>query len=180
MAYYPFRDRLRFPLWKVLLPVCLFQIAQSLFYGSAIQAGGDGRAIESAFALVYMGIYFFSVKDDRSKLLFLYLFVMNYTMILRGATTFLEARLFYDPTPNFISWRSTLLSLAALAVSVPFMLRIFANARDKVLNTDSPVFWRTVWLIPAFTTAIVLCWRRASLRHAKSPPPRSFQSTGRS
>lgn len=156
MAYYPFRDRLRFPLWKVLLPVCLFQILQSLFHGSAMLAGGDGRAVEFAFAPVYMGIYFFSVKDDRSKLLFLYLFVMNYTMILRGAATFLEARLFYDPFPNFISWRSTLLSLAALAVSVPFMLRIFANARDKVLNTNAPVFWRTMWLIPAFTTTIAM------------------------
>ena len=103
MAYYPFRDRLRFPLWKAPLPVYPLQTTQSLFYGSALLAGGDGRAIESAFALVYMGIYFFSVKDDRSKLLFLYVFVMNYTMILRGATTFLEVRLFYDPTPNFIS-----------------------------------------------------------------------------
>ena len=39
-----------------------------------------------------MGIYFFSVRDSRSKILFLYLFITDYTMILWGAAAFLEAR----------------------------------------------------------------------------------------
>ena len=42
MAYWPFRDRLRFPLWKALLPVCLLQIAETVFFGTIVQAGGDG------------------------------------------------------------------------------------------------------------------------------------------
>ena len=156
MAYYPFRNRLRFPLWKALLPVCLFQIVQSLLYGYMMQTGGNGRAVEYGFALVYMCIYFFSVRDNRSKLLFLYIFITDYTMIVRGIVVFGEARFFHDAVYDFTSWRSTLLYLAALAVSVPFMLRFFANARDKVLNTDAPVFWRTAWMIPGFTTVIVM------------------------
>jgi len=156
MAYYPFRNRLRFPLWKVLLPVCLFQIVQSLLYGYMMQTGGNERAVEYGFALVYMGIYFFSVRDNRSKLLFLYMFITDYTMIMRGIVVFGETHLFHDAGYDFTSWRNTLLYLAALAVSVPFMLRFFANARDKVLNMDAPVFWRTAWMIPGFTTVIVM------------------------
>ncbi len=156
MAYYPFRDRMRFSLWKVLLPVCLLQIANSLFYGHTILQGGNGQLVAYGAAPIYMAIYFFAVREDRFKVLFLYLFVTDYTMILRGAAVFVEARFFYQPEMDFTSWASTLLNLALLAVSAPFMLRLFTDARDKVLSTDAPVFWRTAWMVPAFTTAIVV------------------------
>lgn len=155
MAYWPFRDRLRFPLWKALLPVCLLQIAETVFFGTIVQAGGDGMKPAYGFALVYMGIYFFSVRDSRSKILFLYLFITDYTMILWGAAAFLEARFFYDPGANFTSWKSVLFTLAVMAVTAPLMLRYLNQAKEKVFSTDAPEFWRTAWLIPAFTTAIV-------------------------
>ena len=91
MAYWPFRERLRFSLWKALLPVCLLQLVESLLFGGIVQAGGNGMALAYAFAPVYMGLYLFSVRDNRRKILFLYLFIMDYTMILWGAAAFLEA-----------------------------------------------------------------------------------------
>ena len=155
MAYWPFRDRLRFPLWKALLPVCLLQIAETVFFGTIVQAGGDGMKLAYGFALVYMGIYFFSVRDSRSKILFLYLFITDYTMILWGAAAFLEARFFYDPGANFTSWKSVLFTLAVMAVTAPLMLRYLNQAKEKVFSTDAPEFWRTAWLIPALTICIV-------------------------
>ena len=82
MAYWPFRDRLRFPLWKVLLPVCLLQFGESLLFGYIVQSGGDGMKLAYGFALVYMGVYFCFIRDSRSKILFLYLCITDYTMIL--------------------------------------------------------------------------------------------------
>lgn len=156
MAYGPFRDRLRFPLWKVLLPVVLLQIVQSFFYGYVVWQGRDGQPIAYGFALVYMGLYFFTVRDDRFKTLFLYLLVTDYVMILRGITTFLEVHLFYSADMNFDSWTSAGLNLAVLLVSAPFMFHFFTNAREKVFSMDAPVFWRTAWLVPAFTTVVVM------------------------
>ena len=155
MAYWPFRERLRSPLWKALLPVCLLQLAESLLYGYMVQAGMDGMRLAYGFAPVYMGMYFFSVRDNRWKTLFLYLFILDYTMILWGAAAFLEARLFYAPGAGFTSWKSVLFSLAALVLTVPFMLRYLRRAKEKVFAADAPGFWRTAWLIPAFTIAIV-------------------------
>lgn len=155
LAYWPFRDRLRFPFWKALLPVCLLQFAESLLFGYVCRTGGDGMKLAYGFAFVYMGIYFFSVRDSRSKILFLYLFITDYTMIVWGAAAFLEARFFYDPNGNFTSWKSVLFTLAALAATAPFTLHYLIRAKEKVFNTDAPGFWRTAWLIPAFTTAIV-------------------------
>lgn len=156
MAYWPFRDRLRFPLWAALLPMALIQIGQSLLYGYAAAQTGEGRTVEYGFALVYMAIYFFSVRDNRTKVLFLYLFVTDYVLILRGASVFLEARFFYRPGMSFDSWTSVLFNLAALAASAPFMLRLFSEAREKVFGVDAPGFWRTAWMVPAFTTVIVM------------------------
>lgn len=158
MAYYPFRDRLRFSLQNILLFVCFIQIGQAFLYAYIIQTGGSGKAAEFGLAAIYMSIYFFCVKDDRCKLLFLYLFIMDYVMILRGFSTFLEARLFYCPDMDFSSWKNTLISLAALVISAPFMLRFFACTRERVFRTDAPAFWRTAWLVPAFTTAIVIAF----------------------
>jgi len=156
MAYYPFRGRMRFALWKALLPVCVLQVTQSLLYGYTVLQGGDGQPVAYGFAPVYMALYFLSVREDHFKVLFLYLFVTDYTMILRGMAVFLEARFFYRPGMDFTSRASTLLNLALLAVSAPFMFRLFADAGDKVFGTDAPVFWRTAWMVPAFTTAIVV------------------------
>lgn len=156
MAYYPFRNRLRFPLRLALLPVILLQILQCLLYGYTVAQTGAGRAVEYGFALVYMAIYFFSVRDNRTKVLFLYLFVTDYVLILRGVSVFLEARFFYRPEMHFDSWISVAFNLAALAASAPFMLRLFSEAREKVFNVDAPAFWRTAWLVPAFTTVIVM------------------------
>ena len=155
MAYWPFRERLRFSLRKVLLPVCLVQAAESLLFGYVVQAGGDGMQLAYGFAAVYMGLYLFSVRDSRHKILFLYLFIAEYTMILWGAAAFLEARFFYDPGTNFTSWKSVLFTLMVLVVTAPLMLRYLNRAKEKVFSTDAPVFWRTAWLIPAFTIGIV-------------------------
>lgn len=156
MAYYPFRDHLRVSLWKVLLPVCLLQTAQSLLYGYIISHGASGQSAFYGFALIYMVIYFISVRDNHFKVLFLYLFVTDYTMIQRGIAAFLETQFFYRPDMDFAAWTSIVLNLVVLVLTAPFMLRLLSNAREKAFNVDAPKFWRTAWMVPAFTTTIVL------------------------
>lgn len=156
MAYYPFRGRLRVPLWMVALFVGLLQFGQALFYGYDIWRGGGGQAVSYGFSPVYMAIYFYAVRDDRFKALFLYLLVTDYTIIFRGLTVFLEARFFYRPGMTFDSWTSVAFSLAVLAVTAPFMFRFFGDAKEKVFNTDAPLFWKTAWIIPTFNTAVVM------------------------
>ena len=151
----PFQDRLRYPLWKALLPVFLVQSAELLLYGHIVQIGADGMTLEYAFAPVYMVMYFFSVLDNRCKILFLYLFISDYTMILWGAAAFLEAQFFYDPSANFTSWKSVFFSLIVLVITAPIMLHYLTREKEKVFATDAPRFWRTAWLIPAFMTILV-------------------------
>lgn len=156
LAYYPFHGRIRGSRVKILVLIVIIQVIEALLYGLQIARGGSGRETEFGFALVYMCVYFFCVKDDYFKLLFLYLFVMDYVIILRGFCAFLEARFFYSPDMVFYSFRSTLIYTAALAVTVPFMLYFFFHARKQVFDMDAPTFWRVAWMAPALTTGIVL------------------------
>lgn len=156
IAYYPFRDRLRFPLRNVLSAVLLLQLAQSALYGAGIARGGSGRIAELVTAVCSIGVYFFSIRDERSKVLFLYLFVTDYVMIVRGFSVFVEANLFYRPDMVFVSCRSTLIYLLSLALSAPFMLRFLSRSKEKAFGVNAPGFWRTAWMVPAFTTAVVM------------------------
>lgn len=158
LAYYPFRGYLRFPAWKIIFLVAAIQIMQALLYGHEIVSGNSGRMVELSFSPLYMAIYFFCVKDNRPKVMFLYLFVTDYVIILRGLAVFLESRFFYREGMVFYSLRSSFIHLAIFFASLPFMLRFFAHARDQAFRVHAPLFWRTAWLLPAFTTAIVMAF----------------------
>ena len=59
LAYYPFRDRVRFNIWKISAVVLILQIINSFYYGYSIVNGGSGIKVEYLFAVIYMTIYFY-------------------------------------------------------------------------------------------------------------------------
>lgn len=156
LAYFPFRSCLRFAPWKVTLSVGVIQTIQAAFYGYCIASGSSGQFAKYSFYFIYMAVYFFCMQDQRPKLMFLYLFVTDYVAILGGTAAFLNARFFYREDMVFYSLRNTLLIVAVFFLTFPFMLRFFIHARDQAFRVEAPLFWRTAWLLPAFTTLIVL------------------------
>ncbi len=156
LAYYPYRKQLRFAPWKVTAAVIILQLMQAVLYGMVTADGAFVYEEEYLSALVYMAAYFFFIRADCFKLLFLYMFVTDHTMIIRGFSAFLETRLFYSKDMVFYLLRSTLLQTIALAVTLPFMMRFFAHAQNQVFSMDAPLFWRTAWMVPALTSTIVL------------------------
>ena len=156
LAYYPFRNRVHFNIWKIFVAVLILQVINSLYYGYSIMNGHSGLKAQYSFALIYMIIYFYCVKDDKCKVLFLYFFVTDYVLILRGLSAFLEARFFYSDNMTFYSLRSTLIHTIIFLISIPFMLHFFSKAKTQVFSIDAPLFWRTAWLLPAFNTTIVI------------------------
>lgn len=156
LCYYPFRDRLRFPVWVTALLIGVSETAEVLLYAYAISMDGSGRIAEFSMGIICMVIYFSCIRADKFKLLFLYLFVMDYVMIVRGLAVFVEARLFYKLEMNFASPVSILLHLAVFSVTVPFMLLFLNRTKERIFSTEAPVFWHTIWMIPALTSLIVL------------------------
>lgn len=156
LSYYPFRRQLRFPWQIVALIVCGSQFLQSSLYACRLSLGLPVRALEFIFGAICFAIYFTCIRADHWKVLFLYLFMFCYIMVTRGAVVFIEANLFSSPDRALPTPGSCLLSLAAFSLTAPFMLWFLRRTKDRVFQTDAPFFWRTIWMLPAFTLGIVL------------------------
>ncbi|MCD8012779.1 MAG: GHKL domain-containing protein [Lachnospiraceae bacterium] len=159
LGYYPFRRRLRYPFWTILLLICSTQLLHSSLYAWMIVHDMEGaRLLEYVFATICLCIFLNSIDADKWKMLFIYIFLFDYIIVVRGVAFFIEARLFYSPDMSFESLRSFLLNLAVLCASVPFMVAFLKRIRDTVLETEAPSLWRVIWILPAFSTLIVMMY----------------------
>lgn len=156
LSYYPFRRQLRFSWQTVALIVCTSQVIQSLLYAWQAAQGSSARWLDILVALSCLVIYFSCIQADHWKVLFLYIFIFDYMMIIRGTGYFIEARLFQDFQSIRYSLWSTVISLAIFAATAPLMLWFLRRTKDRVFQSEAPRFWRTIWILPAFTTCIVL------------------------
>lgn len=156
LSYYPFRRQLRFPWQTVVLIVGGSQIIQSFLYAWVSAHGFPARGVEFAIGVSCLVIYLICIRADRWKVLFLYIFIFDYLMITRGTAYFIEARLFEGFQPSRYPLWSTMVTLCLFAVTTPFMFLFLRRTKEQVFQSEAPDFWRTVWLLPAFTTGIVL------------------------
>jgi len=158
LAYYAFRDHLKIRIWKIVALLSLFHGTATVLYAYTAAVGTPRRGLQYLLLPFIMLIFFACVQADKFKLLFLYIFVMDYLMIVRGAAAFLGVWLFRDFSISLYAPANPLIQVAILAVSFPFMLRFFNSVKARVLQIDAPYFWRTAWLVPALTTVIVLIY----------------------
>ncbi len=159
LAYYPFRGRLRFPLWTVLLLTGLNMSLEFVVCCHQYALGQDIRMWDIFFAFISMAIYLSCVKAEIPKLLFIYTLIVDYIMIARGSAVFLDLRFFRQQQASyrFLGMPlDSLIRMIPILVTAPFMLMFLDITKEKVLNTHAPQLWRTIWLIPALISLVVL------------------------
>lgn len=161
LAYYPFRDRLRFPAWIVTLLVGLNMGGHFLMCCYCYGVGRDIRNFDAIMAVFSLINYFFCVKVEIPKLLFIYILVVDYIMIIRGIAIFIDIRFFMEPGTAYYflsSAADTMLRVIPVVLTAPFMLKFLAVTKERVLHSHAPQLWRTIWLIPGLTSFIVLAF----------------------
>ena len=126
--------------------------------GLLLRAGRSPRVLEFCFSLLSLLIYFVMVRTSRFKLLFTYVLVLDYLVVVRGVASFLAIRLF---SAGAQSWESSLISLLLYLLTIPLVLRPFRRAAWRAHQTNTPALWRTIWLAPALTSAVVLIFTNA-------------------
>ncbi len=169
LAYYPFREHLKCQIWKIVALVSLIQISFAVTIAAFAATGTPRNELEFLSAPVFLLVFLASVRADKFKLLFLYVFVLDYMMIIRGAAAFLGAPFLLNAGSSLYVPSNPLIQAIILAVSYPLMLRFFDSAKNKAFQINTPVFWRTAWLVPAFISAIVLIYTGAfTLEQAQS------------
>lgn len=150
LCYIPFYKKLRFSLAVSIIIFTLANILHYLFIALFVLKGADVRSIE--FISVLFGIpYFIIVKEDPFKLLFFYIFIMDTVIILRGISVFIMYT-FFD-----VSYTAEILiHTVCFAVFLPFLIILLRKAVTIIFDVEAPKLWRTIWILPFVTSAIIL------------------------
>lgn len=159
IAYYPFRDRLRFPVWLTFVLAGSNMAAEFFACCYCYYAGQDARSLDLFFAVTSIIIYFSCVNAELPKLIFIYVLVVDYIMIVRGISVFLIIQFFYEPGSDYIllgSPSGTIIRLIPCILTTPLILHFFNLTKERVLRSQAPQLWSTIWLLPTLTTAAVL------------------------
>lgn len=120
---------------------------------------GDIRSWDILTAVISMAAYLYCVKAQVPKLLFIYTLVVDYIMIVRGIAVFLDIRFFTEPGHGYTLLgmpSSTIIRLIPFIITAPFMLTFLDITKRRGLSSHALQLWRTIWLIPALTSFIVL------------------------
>ena len=160
LAYIPFGQYLRFSKRVVAIVVAVSMALELWTVAWAVGAGQPGlaRAIEFLFTPICLSACLINIRMAPSKLMFTYILLIDYLVIVNGLASYLSVQVF-DTQPR--AWQGSLCCLALYLITWPLMLRFFRRAVEQVYQIDAPALWRTIWLIPALTSAVVLAFTGA-------------------
>ena len=150
---FPWRSR-KLAIVLAVLNTCLKLAVMRL----ALSSGWPLRPLEIAISVLGAAIYFCLLRVSWSKLLFTYVLVLDYLIVVRGISSFLGVSLFSSGSQ---SWQSSLVCVALYLLTLPWLLWSFRRTARMVYHTDAPELWRTIWLAPALTSAVVLLYTDA-------------------
>lgn len=158
LSYYPFRGCLRVSKKTAALLIGGSELIALIGVWLAVENGKNPRPYEFLLLFFCIGIYLFNINVQPFKLLFTYWFMTDYLMIIRGVSAFLVVRYF---GLSVYSLQGSVLCLILLGVSLPFMFHFFNLTAERIYHTDAPALWRTIWLVPALTSVVVLLFTGA-------------------
>lgn len=93
------------------------------------------------------------VDAESGMILFLYLFIIDYLLVVRAAAFCICQALFGY---NFFSWETGLVTFLLVLCSIYFMAKAMTRTVEGLSSVSIPSFWNTAWLLPASVTLILL------------------------
>lgn len=153
LACVPFHKKLRHSPWKTFLWVCGFELGYLLLFLFLIQSGLSSVWVQY-LALPCFGVLFKLMVDaEIGMILFLYLFIIDYLLVVRAAAFCICQALFGY---NFFSWETGLVTFLLVLCSIYFMAKAMTRTVEGLSSVSIPSFWNTAWLLPASVTLILL------------------------
>ncbi|MCD7818446.1 MAG: GHKL domain-containing protein, partial [Lachnospiraceae bacterium] len=169
-ALYLFRRHLRLPVWAAVLFTCVLQIVQALTFTYVIEAHFPAQPVDCGFEVIFLIFLLFSSRMDKWRMLFQYIFILDYYIATHGISLVLDAVFFHGPRRQMDSALVALATLMIFAMSAPLVRRFLRKSEDLIAEINAPFFWRTVWLLPAINTLIVLMYTNKITREDLMKP----------
>ncbi len=153
-AYVPFWEHLRFSKKATAFFLLLEQLVFIVLLLVVLVYTDLSKTQAQFIAMPFYGaLFFYFVKMDWGKIAFLYIFTTDYLMTITGIVSFLGN---LPGSFGLYSWQAGVVTLLLFFLSLPFMVRYICRTASIVFTIDAPKVWRTIWLLPLFTSLIVL------------------------
>lgn len=168
-AYVPFWNHLRFSKRITALLLIAEQLLYIGLFLLLVRSGFPPSQAKFAAVPIYGTLFFYFVKMDLGKIAFLYIFTTDYLMTITGIVSYCGNT--WGGFPLF-SWQAGLSVLALFFLTLPFMLRYICRTAEMVFDIHAPGIWKTIWLLPLFTSVIVILFTYT----AEQPSARSLMA----
>ena len=153
LAYAPFHEKLRYSPRGTFFRVCVGQILYLLVF-TVLTGLGFSSIWVQYLAIPMFGVMFcLLVQTEVGMIMFLYMFVLDYLMVIRAAAFCICQKLFGY---NFLSWQTGLVTLALILCTIFLMTKALTHIIDGLSSVSVPKFWKTAWLLPCSVTLILL------------------------
>lgn len=150
LCYFPFIDKLKISIWKLLLIVLLPMAAEfSLLYFYRPITHQFVQYVFFAFLAVYFVVYLSTVKMNICKLIFFFLINADYGGLIILIANYLDAVYFPDCTYiGDYSLRLNVITLGIFIITVPFGLFVVIKRVRPLLYLENKKAWSSLWVIP--------------------------------
>jgi uncharacterized coiled-coil protein SlyX len=148
-AYIPFIDKLRISAKKLIAILSFLAIAQfSINYFYSAIPYLLVKFSFFAWLVIYFFVYLITVRMSFSKLVFVFLLVINYAGIVIGISNSLELHFFpFASRVNGYSVPLVHIHLCALLVTFPFAAMLYKQI-VPLLKMESTKLWHALWVVP--------------------------------
>lgn len=153
LAYLPVCDRMRFAFKKSFLIMCVWESVYLCLFSLLVIFGSPSVSAQYLAIPVLFALMVFLVETDIGIAAFLFLFTIDYLLVIRAATFCLCQKIFHF---SFLTWQAGIITLVLTLMTVFFMSKFLRGILSDLLSVQLPEFWKTAWLLPCSATVIVL------------------------
>lgn len=153
LAYLPVRDQMRYSIRFSVFIMFICEFAYICLYMLLIEAGLQGVSAQYLAVPVFLGLMMFLVKTDLGIICFLFIFMLDYLLVIRAAAFCICRNIFgFD----FFSLQAGIITLLLTIPTVFIMSHFLTGIINRLMAVQVPDFRRTIWLLPFFVTMTVL------------------------
>lgn len=150
LAFCAFRSEVRFPFRKNILLCCLLYMALAASRIVTAMMPETASFLTVLWIVIYLAFYRYSIRTYLFKLIFVLLTLLNFGSFIVILETHFSYHVFIEFAGQPYSAVSSLISIAILTVTYPFMYLLFnKKVRPLMEYSENTAIWKYMWLIPA-------------------------------
>lgn len=150
LAFSAFSGEVRLPLRKNIILCCFLYVALAACRIITFLVPAAASILSVLWIIIYLAFYRFCIRAKLSKLLFVLLTLLNYGSFIIILETFFSFHIFSSLAGRPYSAGSSMISIAILIVTYPFMYLLFSKKlRPLMAYSENTSIWNFLWLIPA-------------------------------